>query len=319
MKAILQFNYGSPDNIELGTYQKPKPLKNQILVKIHASTVNDWDWSLVRGKPILYRLLYGIRKPKIPIPGIEYAGVIEAVGEDVTDFRIGQRVFGDTSSEKWGTMAEYICLSPEAVQLIPDQIDDITAAALPHASLLAYQSLITIGELNRGMKILINGGGGGMGTFAVQLAKFYDCHITGVDHSDKLQMMKSAGYHKVLDYTSQDFTKSGEKYDIILDAKTTRTPSAYLRCLNAKGKYITVGGSPFQLIRLLFSKILYRHKINILGLKPNQGLEEIVKYVLEDKIKPVIDGPYKIEQAPQLILYFGAGKHEGKIVMKHLA
>ncbi|WP_304232851.1 NAD(P)-dependent alcohol dehydrogenase [Jiulongibacter sediminis] len=319
MKAVLAKTYRKPEELEISEIPVPSPKENEVIVEVKATTINDWDWALVRGKPMVYRLLYGLFKPKNPIPGIELSGIVESVGSDVTSFKKGDAVFGDTSQYGWGTFAEYACVNEKSLLIKPEAISFEDAAALPHASLLSWQSLVNIGEISDGMHILINGAGGGMGTYGLQIAKSFNCHVTGVDNGAKMEMMKTIGFDDVIDFQNEDFTQNGVMYDLIIDAKTTRSPRELVKSLKPGGKYITVGGSPFRLISLLFSKIIYRNKINILGLKPNQGLAEVVKYVLEGKLKPVIDGPYKIDQAPELIRFFGAGKHQGKIVIGHLS
>ncbi|KPM47997.1 NAD(P)-dependent alcohol dehydrogenase [Jiulongibacter sediminis] len=316
MKAVLAKTYRKPEELEISEIPVPSPKENEVIVKVKATTINDWDWALVRGKPMVYRLLYGLFKPKKPIPGMELSGIVRSVGSEVTSFKEGDEVFGDTSQYGWGTFAEYACVNEKSLLLKPEKMSFEDAAAMPHASLLAWQSLVDIGKVSEGMKILVNGAGGGMGTFGLQIAKTFNCQVTGVDSGAKLEMMKALGFDEVIDYQKEDFTQKGVLYDLIIDAKTTRSPSSYIKCLKPGGKYITVGGSPLNLIRLLLSKIIYKDRINILGLVPNKGLDIIVDLYLEGKIKTQLDGPYPFEKIPELIRYFGEARHKGKIVVK---
>jgi NADPH:quinone reductase-like Zn-dependent oxidoreductase len=316
MKAILAKTYCEPEKLIIEDIPMPVPKENEVLVKVRATAINDWDWSLVRGKPHIYRLFYGLPKPKYATPGMELSGVVEAVGTAVKLFKVGDKVFGDTSEFGWGTFAEYACVNEKSLRLKPSFISFEDAAALPHASLLAWQSLVDMGRISEGMDILINGAGGGVGTYALQIAKTFNCHVTGVDSGSKGEMMKKIGFDEVIDYQKEDFSRSGKKYDLIIDAKTTRGPFSYHRCLKSDGKYITVGGSPGHLIRLLLSKIFFGRQINILSLKPNKGLEHIIDHYQSGKLKTQIDGPYSFENIPELIRYFGEGLHKGKIVVR---
>lgn len=181
MKAIVLTKYGSPSMLQLQELPKPVPQENEVLVKIHATAINDYDWSMVRGKPHLYRLMFGLLKPKIKIPGMELSGTIEALGKNVQSFKLGDVVYGDISDYGFGSFAEYICIHEKALALKPPKMTFEEAAAIPHASLLAYQGLIDLGKIQNGQQILINGAGGGVGTFGLQLAKLYDAEVTGVE------------------------------------------------------------------------------------------------------------------------------------------
>ncbi len=319
MKAIVQTKYGSPETLHFKEVEKPKPGKNEVLVKIHATAINDYDWSMVRGKPNMYRLLFGLVKPKYPTPGMELAGKIEALGPDVTSFNVGDEVYGDISDYGFGTFAEYISINEKALVAKPASMTFQEATSIPHAAMLASQSLIDFGKIEVGQRILINGAGGGVGTLGLQIAKVFDAHVTGVDTGDKLEMMKALGFDKVIDFKEQDFTQCGKLYDIVLDAKSNRPVSHYLRCLSPNGKYLTVGG---QLIRLLqitlsatFISAFSKKSVKVISLKANKDLDFINRLFEEGKIKPVIDGPYQMEEIPRLINYFGMGKHKGKVAV----
>lgn len=321
MKAIVIEKYGLPEQVlEVQEVEKPVPKENEVLITIQATAINDYDWSIVRGKPYLYRLLFGWFKPKHQIPGMELSGVIEDVGSKVENFKIGDAVYGDISNYGFGTFAEHLCINERAVIKKPDELNFEQAAAIPHASLLALQAIRDIGEIEEGQKILINGAGGGVGAVAIQLARYYRCEVTGVDAGEKHDMMRFCGVDHVIDYKKENFTKNGKQYDLILDCKTDKSAFSYLRSLMPNGKYVTVGGKPGSLIKLLFwSKVISlfsAKKLHLLSLKPNRGLDFIGQFFRENKIKCVIDGPYSMEDTPRLIQRFGEGKHKGKIVIK---
>ncbi|WP_431123446.1 NAD(P)-dependent alcohol dehydrogenase [Flagellimonas flava] len=319
MKAIVQTSYGHPERVlQLQEVQTPLPKANEVQINIKATTINDYDWAVATGKPYLYRLMFGLFKPKKSIPGMELAGVVSKVGEQVKDLKIGDRVFGDISEHNFGSFAEYICLSPDAIRKMPINMDFGQASALPHASLLALQAFDKV-NLKERQKVLINGGGGGVGTLGLQLAKLKNCEVTGVDSSDKLEAMLQLGFDHVLDYQKENFTKTGSRYDVILDCKTHQSAFAYRRALNPNGKYISIGGKLGRLVHLLIlggvlSK-LGPKKYQILALKANLGLERIAELYVQNKLKPTIDGPYSLVDIPRLVQYFGEGKHKGKIVI----
>ncbi|WP_255518180.1 NAD(P)-dependent alcohol dehydrogenase [Fulvivirga sp. M361] len=322
MKAIVCTKYGSPATLQIKELAKPVPQKNEVLVKIHATAINDYDWSMVRGKPYLYRLMFGLFSPKKQIPGMELAGKVEAVGAGATSFKPGDLVYGDISDYGFGSFAEYICIHEKALAPKPDKMTFEEAASIPHASLLAVQGLIDVGEILQGQKVLINGAGGGMGIFGFQIARLYGAEVTGVDTGDKLNRMKSIGFDHIVDYKKEDFTKNGQRYDLILDAKTNRQTFAYLRSLKPQGKYVTVGGYLTNLLQLFFLKrwvSLFSNKsMHIVALKPNKDLTYVSKLFEGGKVKPVIDGPYALDEVPQILQYFGDGKHTGKVVISLL-
>jgi NADPH:quinone reductase-like Zn-dependent oxidoreductase len=319
MKAIVCHSYGSPSLLRIEDRPIPTPTGQQVLVKVRTTAVNDYDWSMVRGKPGLLKLMFGLRKPKNPVPGMEAAGVVEAVGPDVTRFQVGDAVYGDTSEYGFGTFAEYLCIHEDAMRPKPDAMSFAEAAATPHASLLAYQGLIKLGGLKKGDKILLNGAGGGVGTFAYQLTKSYGCDVTGVDSGPKLERLKKMGFDQVIDYRKVDFTRTIHSYDVVLDCKTNRWPWAYLRALKPGGIYVTVGGHLGKLLTLfLFGHILKlfsRKRLKVLGLQPNKELEVIGDLYRKGNLKAHIDGPYPFEETPGMIQRYGDGEHFGKIVL----
>ena len=320
MKAAIVTRFGSPEEVvKIMEVEQPVPKENEVLIKVHATAINDYDWALVKGEPWVYRLLFGLFKPKNPIPGMELAGTVEDVGSKVQKFKVGDEVYGDISQYGFGSFAEYVCIHENAVVKKPAEMTFEEATAISHASLLALQGLRK-GNIKEGQKILINGGGGGVGTYGLQIAKLYNCEVTGVDTGEKLEMMKSIGYDHVIDYKKENFTRNGRKYDLILDCKSNKPALSYLRALNRNGIYITVGGTPLALIRILCAgkpvSWFTSKKLQILSLKSNEGLDYIEELFQKNKIKPVLDGPYLPEEIPLLIRYFGDGGHQGKVVIR---
>ena len=316
MKAIVYTKYGTPDVLELKEIDRPIPKENEVLIKVYAVSLNDWDCGLLEGD-FVNRLLNGIFKPKIKILGSDIAGRVETVGKNVEKFRPGDNVFGDLSG-RWGGFAQYVCARENALALKPVSMTFEEAAAIPQAAMLAIQGLHK-GKIRSGQKILINGAGGGVGTFAVQIAKLYGVEITGVDSAGKLDMLHSLGFDHVIDYKREDFTKNGKRYDLILDAKTNRSILDYTRALRPHGIYVTVGGSMIRLLQALmlgpWISMISKKKIGIVALKPNKDLAYMKELFEAGKVKPVIDGPYKLDEAPNAFRLFGEGAHKGKVVI----
>jgi NADPH:quinone reductase-like Zn-dependent oxidoreductase len=318
VKAIVYTKYGTPDVLESKVVEKPIPKNDEVLIRVYAVSINDWDWCLLRGIPFINRLLYGLLKPTRKILGSDIAGRIEAVGKNVKQFQPGDEVFGDLSGD-WGGFAEYVCARENALALKPASMTFDEASAIPQAAMLAVQGLRDKGQIQPGQKILINGAGGGVGTFAVQIAKLYGVEVTGVDSSGKLDMLRSMGFDQVIDYTQEDFTKSGQCYDLILDVKTNRSIFDYTRALSPNGTYVTVGGSMARLFQALllgpWISLISKKNIRIVGLKPNKDLAYMNELFEAGKVKPVIDGPYKLDEVPEALRYFGGGHHKGKVVI----
>ncbi len=320
MKAIILKKYGLPKVLEVGEVDKPAPKDREVLVKIHAASINDWDWGLVRGKPFVIRLFFGLRKPRVRILGADIAGTIEAVGSKVTSFKPGDEIYCDLSECGSGGFAEYVCIPEKIPALKPSGMSFNDAAALPHAGLLALQGLVEMGKVKSGQRILINGAGGGVGTLGIQILKSYNLKTTGVDSAEKLDLMKSLGYDEVMDYKKLDFTGTGEKYDLILDTKTNRSAVKYIRCLERNGTYITVGAWMNRLLDIFLTgpliSLFTGKKLKVLFHQPNKGLEQLSKLAEKGQIQPVVDGPYEFEKIPELLQYFGEGRHKGKIVVE---
>jgi NADPH:quinone reductase-like Zn-dependent oxidoreductase len=317
MKALYYTKYGGPEVLQIKEVEKPFPKDNEVLVKVHAASINDWDMGLLKGD-MINRLINGFFKPKKNIIGSDIAGRIEAVGKNVNKFQPGDEVYGDLSG-KWGGFAEYVCASETTLALKPANMSFIEAAAIPQAAMLAIQGLIDKGEIQPGQKLLINGAGGGVGSFAVQIARLYGVEVTGVDSSGKLDMLRSLGFDHVIDYAREDFTKSGKRYDLILDVKTNRSIFNYARALSPNGIYVTVGGSLGRLLQALclgrWISMTRKKHIRIVALKPNKDLAYINELFEAGKIKAVVDGPYKFEDGPEAFRLFDKANHKGKVVI----
>jgi NADPH:quinone reductase-like Zn-dependent oxidoreductase len=318
MKAIVYQRYGSPDVLEFKEVDKPIPKKDEVLVKVYAVSINDWDWQLLQGIPFVNRMINGLLKPKKKILGSDIAGRIEAVGKNVKQFQPGDDVYGDINGD-WGGFAEYACARENALALKPASMTFDEAAAIPQAAMLAIQGLRDKGRIQPGQKLLINGAGGGVGTFAVQIAKLYGLEVTGVDSSGKLDMLRSMGFDHVIDYTQEDFTRNGQYYDLILDVKTNRSIFDYTHSLYPNGIYVTVGGSSVRLFQALilgpWISMISKKNIRIVFLKPNKDLAYMNELFEAGKIKPVIDGPYTLDEVPKAFRLFGEGDHKGKVVI----
>jgi len=317
VKAIVLTNYGGPDQLQLMEVEKPSPADNEVLVKVYAVSINDWDWGLMQGD-FVNRMFNGFSKPKTKILGSDIAGRVEAIGKKVTRFKPGDEVFGDLSG-RWGGFAEYVCAHESSLGHKSPRMTFEQAASIPQAAMLAVQGLIDKGGIQPGEKILLNGAGGGVGTFGLQILKPLGVEVTVVDTAAKLEMLRSLGAAHVIDYKQEDFTKTGKRYDRILDTKTNRSIFSYLRALNPGGKYITVGGSiPRLLQTFLCSPIisLFTHKkVSIVALKANKDLDYMSKLFESGQVKPVIDGPYTLEEVPEAFRIFGRGEHRGKLVI----
>ena len=319
MKALIRDRYGPPEVLEVRDVDQPMPRDDEVLVRVHAASINDWDWALLQERP---PFPISLMVPWIPILGSDIAGRVVAIGRQVVKFCPGQEVYGDLSrfrSGGFGGFAEYVTATEHALALKPAEMTYVQAAALPQAGQLAVQGLAANGPLKRGQKILINGAGGGVGTLGIQLAKLQDVEVTGVDGAPKLEMMRRLGFDHVIDYRKEDFTRNGRRYDLILDTKTNRSPFEYLRSLSAHGTYATVGvaGSHFLqhtvfgwLIRPVTGK-----SVRVVILKQNLDLPYLSECFEVGQLAPVIEGPYPLADAREAFRLFGTGNHKGKIVL----
>ena len=318
MKAIAFTKYGSPDFLEVKEINTPTPNDDEVLIKVHAASINSWDYELLRGKPFANRAMFGLLRPKIKTLGADIAGKVVAIGKNIRKFSPGDEVLGDLSQDGWGGFAEYVCASENSLALKPKSIRFEEAAAIPQAAVLALQGIRDKGQVKAGQKVLINGAGGGVGTFAVQMAKSFGAVVTGVDSTEKLTTMRSIGADHVMDYTKEDFAKNGQQYDLILDNVASRPISAIKHVLGAKGTYVMIGGSTARIMQIAFIGSLISKngkKMGLLMHETNKDLAFITKLIEEGKIKPVIDKCYSISEVPEALRYFGEGKAKGKIVI----
>ena len=316
MKAIVCERYGTPEQLQLREVPVPVPKDRQVLVRVHATTVNDCDWSMVTGRPRIYRLFFGPFRPWRPIPGMELAGKVVALGPNATRWRVGDAVYGDTSNGGLGTFAEFAAVPEDELRRMPEGLSFVEAAAIPHALELAYQAVVEIGKLKDGERVLINGAGGGVGTFGLQLAKRQGCTEWGVDTGEKLQAMTATGFDRVIDYKQLDYTQLGERFDLVVDTKTTRSAEELQRALTPAGRYVTVGGDPVRLIALLFARCVGRRNMRIVALSSNKNQDALAPLLSGGALKAVIDGPYAFHELPRLIRRFGEGLHTGKVVVR---
>lgn len=315
MKAITYREYGSPDVLKLEEIEKPTPKDDQVLVKVFASSINRADWYMLKGEPFMLRLEAGIQKPKRIILGADIAGQVEAVGKNVKGFKIGDDVFGDISACGWGGFAEYVSVNENALAAKPTQITFEAAASAPMASVTALQGLRDKGQIHQNQNVMIYGASGGVGTWAVQIAKSFGTHVTAVCSTRNVEMVRSLGADVVIDYTKEDFSQNGKVYDLILGANGDRSLADYKRALSPNGIYVCTGGSMKQ----IFSSLIFGNKqVRNLASKPNQkDLIFIQEFLASGKIKAVIDKVYPLHELADAFRYFETGKVKGKVVIRH--
>ncbi|MBM3180834.1 MAG: NAD(P)-dependent alcohol dehydrogenase [Chloroflexi bacterium] len=318
MKAILYTKYGPPEALQLTEVDKPAPTEKQVLVKVHAASVNALEWRGFTMSPLILRLMGGLRKPRDPKMGVDVAGTVEAVGNSVTEFKPGDEVFGVAPA----AFAEYACNGESKFVLKPANVSFEAAAAVPVAALTALQGLRDKGQIQSGQKVLIDGASGGVGTFAVQIAKSYGAEVTAVCRTRNLDMMRSIGADHVIDYTRGDFTKSGRQYDLILAVNGHHPILDYRRALSPTGICIVAGGSFSQVLQAMFlGSIISRlggRKIRFMGIAttPKKDLL-ILKELLETgKLVPIIDKSYPLSETAEAIKYLMNEHARGKVVIK---
>lgn len=331
MRAIVATKYGSPDVLQLQEVAKPAPKEAEALVKIHAASLNAADFEFLRGS--WSARIGGPFRPMHKIPGTDIAGRIEAVDRNVKHFQPGDEIWGDLSLLGYGAWAEYVCVPENALRLKPVSMTFEQAAATPTAAVVALQNLRGIGstsaglflsnkgQIQPGQKVLINGAGGGVGTFALQIAKSFGAELTGVDGPAKLELLRSLGAEHVIDYTREDFTKNGQLYDLILDVVAGRTIFAYKRALSRAGTFVLVGGSLGTILQaFLLGPLISKNGSQKMGpvmWKPNDQedltiLEELFK---AGKVKPVIDKCYPLDEVPDALRHLEEGHAKGKVVI----
>jgi NADPH:quinone reductase-like Zn-dependent oxidoreductase len=320
MKAIVYDRYGSPDVLELREVDKPDVTDDGVLVRVRAASVNPVDWHMLTGAPYLVRMEAGLRKPKRPILGVDFAGTVEAVGRRVTDFQPGDEVFGARN----GAFADYVCVR-KAVAPKPANLTFEQAAAVPVAAISALQGLRDRGRIQAGHKVLINGASGGVGTFAVQIAKSFGAEVTGVCSARNVDVVRSLGADHVVDYTKEDFTRSGRRYDLMLDIAGNRSWSDCKRVLGERATVVVVGGpktnrwvGPLgQALKLRFASLAGSRKVAapFLAKMNKEDLVALQTLLADGKVTPVIDRRYALSDVPDALSYLGDGHAQGKIVV----
>jgi NADPH:quinone reductase-like Zn-dependent oxidoreductase len=321
MKAIVQTEYGSPDVLSLQEVDRPVVSNTGVLVRIHATSVHAGDWHLMRGTPWLVRLMFGgLLKPKIQVLGTDMAGVVEAIGSEVTQFQVGDRVFGDLSESGFGGFAEYVCVPESALVLKPSNLTFAEAATVPVSALAALKGL-RVGNVQSRQQVLINGAAGGVGSFAVQIAKAQGAIVTAVCRSQNTEMVRSIGADHILDYTQLDITQTAQQYDLILDIAAYRSVFDYLPILKPKGTYVLVGGSIARIFQVLifgalFSKFTGRKILPLIS-SPNQPDLLTLKSMIESgTLAPVIDRYYELSEVPIALHRLEQRQVSGKISVR---
>jgi len=323
MKAIVYCDYGTSEVLEFKDVEKPVPTDDEILVRVRAASVNPLDWHYMRGTPYVMRMGSGLRKPKVTRLGVDYAGTVEEVGRNVTEFKPGDEVYGG----RGGALAEYVCARADrAVVLKPANMTFEQAASVPVAAVTALQGLRDKGKIQPGQKVLINGASGGVGTFAVQIAKSFGADVTGVCSTRNLDMVRSLGADRVIDYTREDFTRSAQRYDLILDNVGNRSLLECRRVLKPRGTYVMIGGGgpndgrwigplarPVK--ELMLSPFVSQKLVMLLAELNKQDLTILRDLMQDGKVTPVIDRQYRLSEVPAAIRYLEEGHARGKVVI----
>ncbi|MEK6151949.1 NAD(P)-dependent alcohol dehydrogenase [Flavobacteriaceae bacterium 3-367] len=320
MKAVVYTHYGPSGVLSLKDVPKPVPKENEVLIKVRAASVNSWDWDLLRGKPFIARLAGGgLFKPLKPILGCDVAGEVEAVGDKANRFRPGDAVLGDISQSGWGAFAEYVCVRESVLTPKPKGVSFELAAALPQAAVMALQGIRDYGKVKAGQKVVINGAGGGVGTFAIQLAKLQGAEVTAVDSAAKLSFMQSLGADHVVDYTQEDFTKTDERYDFILDVVGHHSLFDYRRILSPRGCYRMVGGPTGLIFQSMllgpFISMVGKKTLGILAHEPNKNMELLLNLVKSGELTPIIERRYPLNEVGRALNHLGEGHVKGKLII----
>ncbi len=320
MRAIIYNKYGNADVITAQDVSVPSPKPNEVRIKVRAASINSWDWDLLTGQPFVTRLDGGMRQPKYRILGADVAGVIESVGADAKHYRPGDAVFGDLSGCGWGAFAEYVCAREDALSLKPAGMSYEDAAALPQAGVLALQGLREAGTLREGQQVLLNGAGGGVGTLALQMAKSAGAVVTVVDTKEKLELLRSLGADRVVDYTREDYARNGHRYDLIVDVMGTRSTTAIKRALQPGGAYVMIGGEMSRIFQAMIMSALTNRlsskKIKVLYHRQSRADQDaLADLFLERKLKPIIDRIYPLEETREAMRYYGEGRAVGKVII----
>jgi len=321
MRAVMFNEYGSADQLKLEDVPKPSPKSNEVLIKIKAVSLNYSDWHMLKGDPYIVRLWSGLRKPKYPILGVDVSGIVESVGEQVKEFKIGDEVFGNVSENGLGGLAEYTCTTEETLVLKPQNISFEEAASVPQAALVGLQSIKEKAHLIAGQKVLINGASGGVGTFAVQIAKAFGGQVTAVCSTQNMELVKSIGADQVIDYTKEDFTQNGQEYDLIVAANGHHSIYEYQGSLSPTGTLVATGGSMTQIFQsMLLGPLITMfngQKIrNLYSSSSKKNLLILSELLESKKVIPVIDKQYTLDETIDAFKYCDQGHAKGKVVIK---
>ena len=317
MKAAIYEKYGIPSEvIQYTEVEKPIPKDNEVLVRIHASSINYGDNALLSGKPFMIRLMgYGVFKPKYSITGGDIAGRVESVGKDVKRFKPGDEVYADIWDDSPGAYAEYVTVPEKLIVLKPVNLTFEEAATFPQASTVALQGLRDKGQIQAGHKVLINGASGGVGTFAVQIAKAFGAEVTGVCSTRNMDLVSSLGADHVIDYTKEDFTKNGQQYDIILDIVPGHSFSDYMRALSPNGTLVSVALNVSIFLSSKISKTGSKKVIQLTHVLNTEDLVLMKEFIEAGKIVPVIDRTFPLSEAAEAFRYYADGRSKGKVVL----
>lgn len=319
MKAVIQKSYGSFNVLNVEDVDKPICGNNQVVVKVHAASIGYSNLFFMKGKPAIMRLSLGIFSPKIKIPGAEIAGEVVEVGAEVTNFKPGDKVYSDLSDCGRGGFAQYVAASESVIRLMPRNISYESAATVPEASQVAYQALVDGGKLKKEDKVLIHGSTGGIGSFAVQIAKILGAEVTAVCSTGNIEMIKSLGADYIIDYTKDDFVKNNKKYDLILSTAGYRSIFDYKKALKPNGRYITTGGKMKQIFQALllgpFLSSKKGKKFSSFLVKPNKDLDIIKDYIEEGKIIPIIDRTFNLNDISKAMEYYSRGHSKGRVIL----
>ena len=320
MKAAVYTRYGPPDVVQIEDVEKPVPKDNEVLIRVRAASVNPLDAGLMKGKPHSFRLFFGLSKPRLTRPGVDVAGKVEAVGRNVTEFKPGDEVFGSCR----GAFAEYACTPESKLATKPDNVTFEQAASVPVAAFTALQGLRDKGHIQPGQKVLINGAAGGVGTFAVQIAKSFGAEVTGVCSTRNVEMVRSIGADHVIDHSQEDFTESGQRYDLIFDTYMNHSLSVCRRVLSSKGIYIMVGGPAHRWMigilapvikALALSPFVSQKFVVFIARSSKEDLNIMRDLMATGKVRPVIDKSYSLSEVPQAIRYLDERHARGKVVI----
>lgn len=318
MKAMVSEKYGSPDNFQLKEVEKPVPKDDEVLIKVNAASVNPFDWHNLRGKPNIFRLSTGLFKPKHQILGYDVSGTVEAIGRNVKRFQPGEDVFG---ASIFGGFAEYVCAKEKAIAQKPDKVSFEDAASIPMVALTVLQSLRNKGNIKAGQKVLINGASGGLGTFALQIAKHFDTEVTGVCSTRNVDLVYSLGADHVIDYTQEEITKNRNNYNLIYDAVGNLTVSDYKLALGSKGIGVIAG---FTNMRHMFGIMIQKPLMSgasgkkiksMVAVESQEDLEYAMKLIETGEVKAVIDRRYPLAETAEAVRYLETGRARGKVII----